>query len=35
METCRRQGRDLLAWLEQAVRAWLGGAHVPSLLPVG
>lgn len=35
MESCRRQGRDLRDWMEQALRAWLGAGPVPSLLPSG
>lgn len=35
MESCRRQGRDLRGWMEQALRAWLGAGPVPSLLPGG
>ena len=35
MESCRRQGRDLRDWMEQALRAWLGAGPVPSLLPGG
>ncbi|MET3605719.1 hypothetical protein ABIC99_003552, partial [Sphaerotilus sulfidivorans] len=35
MESCRRQGRDLRDWMEQALRAWLGSGPVPSLLPSG
>ncbi|QEM99330.1 IS66 family transposase (plasmid) [Sphaerotilus sulfidivorans] len=35
MESCRRQGRDLRDWMEQALRAWLGAGPMPSLLPGG
>ncbi|GAA0746342.1 IS66 family transposase [Ideonella azotifigens] len=33
VETCRRQGRDLLAYMHQAVIAWIDKAPHPSLLP--
>jgi len=33
VETCRRQGRDLLAYMHQAVIAWIDDAPHPSLLP--
>lgn len=33
-ESCRRQGRDVLDTMEQAIRAWLGGAPALSLLPI-
>ena len=33
VETGRRQGRDVFAWLTEAVRAHLGGRRPPSLLP--
>jgi transposase len=33
-ETCRRQGRDLLAYLHQVMLAWIDKAPAPSLMPV-
>jgi transposase len=33
IETCRRQDRDVFAWLVQAVQARLAGQPAPSLLP--
>lgn len=32
-ETCRRQGRDFLAYLHSAVIAWIDKTAHPSLLP--
>jgi transposase len=32
IETCRQQGRNVFAWLEDAVRAFLAGRPTPSLL---
>ena len=32
-ETCLRQGRNLWAFLQQAVHAWIDGTAAPSLLP--
>ena len=32
-ETCRRQGRDLLAYLHQVMLVWIDGTAPPSLLP--
>ena len=32
-ETCLRQGRDLWAFLQQAVQAWIAGTAAPSLMP--
>jgi transposase len=34
METCRRQGRDLMGFLHHAVVAWIDKAAPPSLVPV-
>jgi transposase len=34
-ETCRRQGRDLLDYLQQAVIAWIDQTTPPSLAPSG
>jgi transposase len=33
VETCRRQGRDLIDYMHQAVLAWIDKAPHPSLLP--
>ena len=33
VESCRRQGRDALDFMMQAVTAWLHGAPAPSLVP--
>jgi transposase len=33
IETCRRAGRNVFAWLTQAVQARLSGQPVPVLLP--
>jgi transposase len=33
IETCRRRGRNVYAWLTEAVRAWLGGQAAPALMP--
>lgn len=33
-ETCRRQGRDLLAYLHQVMLAWIDRANAPTLLPL-
>jgi transposase len=33
IETSRRQGRDVFAWLVEAVQAHIEGRHCPSLLP--
>ena len=33
VETCRRQGRDLIEYMHQAVIAWINQAAHPSLLP--
>jgi len=35
METCRRQGRDLLDYLHRAVTAWIDQTDPPSLVPTG
>ena len=35
VESCRRQGRDALDYMYQAVSAWLHGTAAPSLLPQG
>lgn len=35
METCRRQGRDLLNFLHQSVVAWIDQTAPPSLVPTG
>jgi len=32
-ESCRRQGRDLIDYLTQAVTAWIDKTAPPSLLP--
>ena len=32
---CRRQGRDLLGYLQQAVTAWIDQTEPPSLVPTG
>lgn len=32
-ESCLRQGRDLWAFLQQAVQAWIAGTAAPSLMP--
>jgi hypothetical protein len=32
-ETCRRQGRDLIDYMHQAVIAWIDKTPHPSLLP--
>ena len=32
-ETCLHQGRDLWAYLQQAVQAWIAGTAAPSLMP--
>jgi transposase len=34
VETCRRQGRDLIGYMHQAVLAWINDAPHPSLLPL-
>ena len=34
VESCRRQGRDLIDYMHQAVIAWINKAPHPSLLPV-
>ena len=33
VESCRRQGRDALDYMHQAVTAWLHKAPAPSLVP--
>ncbi len=33
MESCRRQGRNLLDYLHQTVIAWIDKAPAPSLVP--
>jgi transposase len=35
MESCRRQGRDLLDYLHQSVVAWIDQTTPPSLVPTG
>ncbi len=35
LESCRRQGRDLLDYLHQAVTAWIDQTEPPSLVPTG
>lgn len=35
LESCRRQGRDLLSYLHQAVTAWIDQTEPPSLVPTG
>ncbi|WP_083772682.1 IS66 family transposase [Leptothrix cholodnii] len=35
LESCRRQGRDALDFLRQALQAHFGGIAVPSLVPSG
>ena len=35
VESCRRQGRDALDFLRQALQAYFGGTTVPSLVPSG
>ena len=34
LESCRRQGRDLLDYLHQTLIAWIDNAPAPSLVPV-
>ena len=35
VESCRRQGRDALDFLRQALQAYFGGTAAPSLVPSG
>ncbi|WP_422190430.1 IS66 family transposase [Aquabacterium sp.] len=33
LESCRRQGRDVIAYMHQAVIAWIDGSAHPRLVP--
>ena len=35
MESCRRQGRDLIEFTHRSIQAWIEKTAPPSLVPVG